>query len=647
MYKQLKEISNYAKYLSATQVKTANSGHTGAAVGMADFLTVLYTKHLNFDISSPNAINRDRFVMSNGHASALLYSLLHLSGFKDISLDDLKNFRQLNSKTAGHPEIEMLDGVDISTGPLGQGLATSVGLAIAEKKLSTKNNTSYNHTFVTVGDGCLSEGLSHEALELAGHLKLNKLIVMFDDNKITIDGKTSLFTSTNIKKRMQAYGFDVLECDGHNLKKIDKTLSKAKKSKTKPVFIMFKTVIGKDTIKEDTSAIHGYPLKENELKEFKESLGLSVGEFIVPAKIYHMVKDFHDKKEFKALNADDLFIDSSKEVHNALDELKKMAIEDNVSQATRASIGECIDITSRIDNDFISGSADLTPSNCTKSKSMKSITPDNANANYIHYGIKEHAMGAIANGLSAYANKSYTAAVGTFLSFSDFVKPSIRMSALMNLPIQYIFTHDSIGVGEDGPTHQPIEQFVSLRATPNSYTFRPCDMVETVEGWQTALKIKQSPSFHLLSRQSLPLLRNEFSKTNKVASGGYIIYEDTDKITSKVDGLFVATGSEVSIAVEAAKKLTSDGFNVKVVSMPCYGLFVEQTEQYRESILPKEVRNRVVIEAGSTFGLANIAGLDGKFLGIDEFGKSANAKELFNYFNLTSEFAYNEMKNML
>lgn len=646
MYKQLQEISNYAKYLSATQIKQAKSGHTGAAVGMADFLTVLYAKHLNFDVNNPTAINRDRFVLSNGHASALLYSLLHLSGYKDISLEDLKQFRQLNSKTAGHPELELLDGVDISTGPLGQGISTAVGLALAEKRLAAKNNTSYNYTYVTVGDGCLSEGISHEAFELAGHLKLNKLIVLFDDNEITIDGRTSLFTSTDIKKRMQAYGFEVLTCDGHKHKAIDKVLTKAKKSK-KPVFIMMKTVIGKDTIKADTSGIHGYALKQEELDSFKDSLGLTVGEFTVPAKIYHMFEDMHKQKGFKAINSDELFKDTSKDLQKALTEMKKMAIEDNVNQATRASMGECIDITSRIDEEFISGSADLTPSNCTKSTTMKSITPTDANGNYIHYGIKEHAMGAIANGIAAYADKAQTVAVGTFLSFSDFVKPSIRMSALMHLPVQYIFTHDSIGVGEDGPTHQPIEQFVTLRATPNSYTFRPCDMVETVESWQAALNIKQSPSFHLLSRQNLPLLRTEFSEINKTAAGGYIIYQDEAKLDQKADGLFIATGSEVQIAVQAAKKLVEEGKNIRVISMPCFGLFLEQTEAYRNAILPKDVTKRVVIEAGSSFGLANIAGLEGKFMGIEDFGKSAPADQLFNYFNLNADFAYNVMKDML
>jgi len=647
MYKQLQKISNYTKYLSATSISKAKSGHTGAAIGMADFLTVLYAKHLNFDVNNPKALNRDRFVMSNGHASALLYSLLYISGYKDISMDDIKQFRQLNSKTAGHPEMELLDGVDISTGPLGQGLATAVGLAIAEARTNAKHEDVSNYTYVSLGDGCLAEGISHEALEMAGHLKLNKLIVLFDDNKITIDGKTSLFTSTDIKKRMQSYGFDVLSCDGHNHKAIDKALTKAKKSKNKPTFIMLNTVIGKDTIKEDSSGIHGYALKETELAELKKALDIKEDDFVVPNDVLKSFKEIHETKLFTAIDDSKFFTDYSKDLQKALTELKRMAIEEEVNQASRASMGECIELAARVDNNFISGSADLTPSNCTRPDFMKDITPEDKSGDYIHYGIREHAMGAIANGISAYADKKITPAVGTFLSFSDFVKPSLRMSALMGLPVQYIFTHDSIGVGEDGPTHQPIEQFVSLRAIPNSYTFRPCDMVETVEAFQTGLAMKKAPSFYMLSRQNLDLVRTEFSEINKVASGGYVIYENKDKKTVELDAIIIATGSEVQIAIETAKKLNSEGKNISVVSMPCYELFMQQTEEYRNSILPKNITKRLVIEASSSMGLARLAGLDGKFLCIDEFGKSAKASDVYDYFNLNAEFAYNELNSML
>ena len=640
MYKDLQKISNYTKYLSALTVSNAKSGHTGAAVGMSDFLTVLYAKHLNFDINTPTAINRDRFVLSNGHASALLYSLLYMADHKDISIEDLKNFRQFNSKTAGHPEIEHLAGVDVSTGPLGQGLATAVGLAIAEKKLTAEKNKPFNHTFVTVGDGCLSEGISHEALELAAHLKLNRLIVMFDNNEITIDGKTSLFTSTDIAKRMKAYGFNVIKVDGHNLKAIDKAITKAKKSNDKPSFIMFNTVIGKDTAKANTNTIHGYPLKPEELENFKQALKVDANGFEFDNSIKELFKTIHDKKDFTAIT-EELYLDNSKNLNNALTALKKAAIEENVNQATRASIGECIDVTTRVDKHFISGSADLTPSNCTKSKTMVDITPNSFIGNYIHYGIKEHAMGSIANGINLYSNTKQNIAVGTFLSFADYMKPSLRMAALMHLPVQFVFTHDSIGVGEDGPTHQPVEHIVSLRAIPNSYTFRPADMVETVEAWQAAMNIRTAPSFHLLSRQNLDLLRTEFSNENKVATGGYVIYQEN---TQTPDAIFVASGSEVKLAVDAAKKLNAEGKNVWVVSMPCYELFEEQTAEYKESVLPKDVTNTIAIEAGSKLGLAAVAN---HFICLDEFGKSAKADELFKHYNFTVDFAYNKALELI
>lgn len=633
MYTQLKEISNYTKYLSACTVSKANSGHTGAALGMADFLTVLYTRHLKFDINKPNAINRDRFVMSNGHASALLYSLLHIAGFKDLTLKDLQNFRQLESRTAGHPEMDLLKGVDISTGPLGQGVANAVGFAYAAKKMNIENKT-----YVTVGDGCLAEGISHEALDFAGHHKLNNLIVMFDSNNITIDGRTSLFTSTDIKKRMQAYGFDVLECDGHNHKKIDKALTKAKKNKKRPTFIIFKTIIGKDCGLANTNKIHGYPLNQDELEVLKTNLKINTREFTLPTKVRNMFNEYHKQKNFKA---EELNIkNNDKDLQIALTELKRMAVEEKVSQASRASMGECIDITSRINKNFIAGSADLTPSNNTRSKTM---TDDN----YIHFGIKEHAMAAIANGITAFANCKQTIAIGTFLAFSDYLKPAARMSALMGLPVQYILTHDSIGVGEDGPTHQPIEQVATLRAMPNSYTFRPCDMVETIEAWQKALTIKTAPSFHILSRQNLPQIRTEFSQVNKVAAGGYIIYENEKRKTETLDGIIIATGSEVQIAIETAKMLESEGDNIRVVSMPCTELFKEQSDEYKDTILPKEITNRLAIEAGSRLGLAEFIGPQGRYLTLDEFGKSAKADELYKYFNLNAKNAYNKLKSMV
>jgi transketolase len=640
MHNQLQEISNYTKYLAACTINKANSGHTGAAIGMADFLTVLYAKHLNFDRQNTKAINRDRFVMSNGHASALLYSLLHIAGFEDASLQELQNFRQLNSKTAGHPELGELEGIDISTGPLGQGIANAVGMALASKKLDTQSKV-----YVSVGDGCLSEGISHEAFDLAGHLKLDNLIVMFDNNNITIDGPTSLYTSTNIKKRMQAYGFNVLECDGHSIKKIDKTLTKAKKQTKKPTFIIFNTIIGKDTAYANTNKVHGLALNNDDLAKLKESLNIHASDFTIPTKIYNMFSEIHKNKKFVANKIE--IEDNSKNLQAALTELKKLAIEENVSQATRASMGECIEMTARLSSNFISGSADLTPSNCTKSNSMEDIISSNFAGDYIHYGIKEHAMAAIANGICVFTNKEYTLAVGTFLAFADYLKPAARMSAIMGLPIQYILTHDSIGVGEDGPTHQPIEQLTMLRAMPNSYTFRPCDMVETIEAWQTALEIKNAPSFHILSRQNLSLVRTSFDVYNKTASGGYVIYENENKKTDKLDAIIIASGSEVAIAIQTAKMLEDEGDNVKVVSIPCLELFRQQSDKYKEIILPKSVENRLVIEAGSSMGLAELVGLNGKTLCLDTFGKSAKADDIYEYFNLNAKFAYNEIKSMI
>ena len=647
-------MANAVRFLSIDAVEKANSGHPGMPMGMADVGVALFSEFLNFNPDDAQWPNRDRFVLSNGHGSMLLYSLLHLIGY-DISMDDLKNFRQLHSKTAGHPEYGYADGIETTTGPLGQGVANAVGMALAEKLSANRfGENIFNHyTYVSVGDGCLMEGISHEALELAGHLELNKLIVLFDDNNICIDGKVSNASSTDVIKRMQAYGFDTFTCDGHHIDEVMKTIDEARKSE-KPAFISFKTHIGYGSEKVmDTAKAHGAPLGAEEIKNVRKELGWDHEPFKIPNEIYndfehaaargkHAYKQW--QKEVEKL--DDglkqelerrLSGNLSSNLKSALLEFKKETSKEAQKVATRKASGNTLEVIARHVPELISGSADLTGSVNTKTSSMTPILPHDFSGNYMHYGVREHAMAAIMNGLALYGGFIPTS--GTFMSFLDYLKPSLRLSALMGLRVIYVLTHDSIGLGEDGPTHQPIEHLATSRATPNILTFRPCDQVETAECWQLALEHEKSPSVMSLTRQGLACLRTEHTDENLCAKGGYILAGEKDNST---DAIIIATGSEVEIAIEARISLKESGINARVVSMPCMELFERQSTEYKLSVLPCEVSTRVAIEAAADFGWHKYIGAHGSFIGMSQngesiFGGSAPAEDLYKHFDITAD----------
>lgn len=647
-------MANAVRFLSIDAVEQAKSGHPGMPMGMADIGVALFSEFLNFNPDEPTWPNRDRFVLSNGHGSMLLYSLLHLTGY-NISLDDLKNFRQLHSKTAGHPEYGYADGIETTTGPLGQGIGNAVGMALAEKLSAERfGDEIFDHyTYVSVGDGCLMEGISHEALELAGHLNLNKLIVLFDDNNICIDGEVSNTSTTNVLARMDAYGFDTYSCNGHNIEDILRALVEARESDN-PAFIAFKTHIGYGSDKVmDTAKAHGAPLGANEIQNVREKLGWDHEPFHIPNEIYN---DFEHaiargkttykawQKKVDALDEDlkqelnrRLSGELAPELKNALIEFKKETSEQAEKVATRKASGNTLEVIARHVPELISGSADLTGSVNTKTSDMTPILPHDFSGNYMHYGVREHAMAAIMNGLSLYGG--YIPISGTFMSFLDYLKPSLRLSALMKIRVIYVMTHDSIGLGEDGPTHQPIEQLATSRATPNTLTLRPCDQVETAECWQLALESQTTPSVLSLTRQGLACLRTTHTTENLCAKGAYILAGKDDNNT---DAIIIATGSEVEIAINARKQLKESGINARVVSMPCMELFDQQTTEYRLSVLPCEISTRVAVEAAAEFGWHKYIGAHGSFIGMSEngaslFGASAPAEDLYKHFGITAE----------
>ncbi|PPR17571.1 MAG: Transketolase 1 [Proteobacteria bacterium] len=650
------EMANAVRFLSIDAVQKANSGHPGMPMGMAEIGVALFSEFLTFNPNEPKWPNRDRFVLSNGHGSMLLYSLLHLTGY-DISMDDLKNFRQLHSKTAGHPEYGYADGIETTTGPLGQGVANAVGMAIAEKLSAERfGEEIFNHyTYVSVGDGCLMEGISHEALEIAGHLELNKLIVLFDDNNICIDGKVSNTSSTKVLERMKSYGFDTFTCDGHDITEVMEIIEKARHSE-KPAFISFKTHIGYGSKKVmDTSSAHGSPLGEEEIQNVRNELEWDHEPFKIPNHIYdafshasargkHEYIEWQKKVEKldeglkqelnRRLNG--TLSDNLKE---ALNTFKKQTSEKSEKVATRKASGNTLEVIARFVPELISGSADLTGSVNTKTSEMTPILPHDFSGNYMHYGVREHGMAAIMNGMALYGGFIPTS--GTFMSFLDYLKPSLRLSALMGLRVIYVLTHDSIGLGEDGPTHQPVEQLATSRATPNVLTFRPCDQVETAECWELALTAHKTPSVMSLTRQGLACLRTEHTDENLCAKGGYILAGQNDDST---DAILIATGSEVEIAMQAREKLKESGVNARVVSMPCMELFDRQSTEYKLSVLPCEVSTRVAIEAGAELGWHKYIGAHGTFIGMSNngesiFGASAPAEELYEHFGITAENA--------
>ena len=640
MSKQYKDLANCIRFLSIDAVQKANSGHPGMPMGMADVATVLFKDFLKFNPKNPNWINRDRFVLSAGHGSMLLYSLLHLTGYKSISLNDLKKFRQLDSICAGHPEYHPGTGIETTTGPLGQGIANAVGFAIAEEILKKKfGNKIINHkTYVIAGDGCLMEGISHEAMSLAGHLKLKNLIMLFDNNSISIDGPTSLAVSDNYKKRFESYGWNYVEIDGHNHNQIKKSIQKAQKSKN-PTVISCKTKIGYGSPnKSGKASSHGSPLGLDEISLVRKKLDWNFKPFEIPKKLSNEWKKIGlkgllaEKKWSKQFNIKkNNFIKFNKpNFDRGIKIEKKNAIKNIKSLATRKASELVLNSITNDCKNLIGGSADLAGSNNTKTKFHEILQPGKFGGNYIHYGVREHAMCAIMNGLSLHSN--FIPYGGTFLIFSDYCKPSIRLSALMQQQVIYVMTHDSIGLGEDGPTHQPIEQLDGLRSIPNLNVFRPADRYETIECWELALKSKKTPSVLSLTRQNLDPIRLKLSNQNKCAYGAYEVL----RTNSRVQLTIFASGSEVNLAIETAKELKKNRIFSKVISVPSQELFNKQNSSYKNKIL-NETKLKVSIEAGATNSWHKYVGENGLIFGIDEFGKSAPYKEIFDYFGLTSK----------
>ncbi|KJE35146.1 transketolase [Thalassospira sp. HJ] len=651
-------MANAIRFLSADAVEKAKSGHPGMPMGMADVATVLYTKFLKFDPKHPNWPDRDRFILSAGHGSMLLYSLLHLTGYEDFDLDQIKNFRQMGYRTAGHPEFGHGEGIETTTGPLGQGIATSVGFALGERIMNARFGDSVvdHYTYVIAGDGCLMEGISQEAISMAGHMKLSKLIVLFDDNGISIDGPTSLSTSEDHKKRFEAAGWDVQQIDGHDPAAIEAAIAKAKTTNT-PSMIACKTQIGFGApTKAGTSATHGAALGAEELAGMRKKLEWDYEPFDIPADIRDAwlaagargADDFNAwGGRFESLEAA-LKDEFERRIEGKLPEnwieafndYKKQITEDKPKVATRKASENVLEVLTKAIPEMIGGSADLTGSNNTKTSVQAPITADDGyEGAYIYYGIREHGMAAAMNGLALHGGVLPYG--GTFLVFTDYCRPAIRLSALMNQRVVYVMTHDSIGLGEDGPTHQPIEHVASLRAMPNVTVIRPADAVETAEAWALSITNESGPTVLALTRQNLPVLRTDYREDNLVARGGYVISDcDGDRQVT-----LIATGSEVEIAVDAQAKLKADGINAAVVSLPSWELFDAQSPEYRKEVLGSAPR--VAIEALSVFGWEKYVGDNGKVIGMHGFGASAPAPVLYEHFGITADALVKAAKELV
>jgi transketolase len=648
-----RELANAIRFLSIDAIEKANSGHPGMPLGMADIAEVLWYEFLCHNPNNPNWSNRDRFVLSNGHGSMLLYALLHLTGY-ELSLDDIKNFRQLHSITPGHPEVDMTPGVETTTGPLGQGLANAVGMAMAEKILAAHfNRAEFNivdhHTYVLLGDGCLMEGISHEVCALAGTLGLGKLVCFWDDNHITIDGDTAGWFTDNTPERFAAYGWHVISVvDGHDAVAIKAAIEEAHTVKDRPSLICCQTTIGYGSPnKAGKASCHGSPLGKDEIALVRKELGWEHSSFEIPAAIY---QTWNAKKQGSKLEAEwlkkfyeyqqaypDLALEFERRIEGELpaqwQEVTQKLLAEFVGAedkiATRKASQQVLEKFGAVLPELLGGSADLSGSNLTMWSGSKPLSKEQADANYIYYGVREFGMSAIMNGLALHGG--FIPYGGTFLVFYSYAVSAVRMAAMMRQKEVFVYTHDSIGLGEDGPTHQPIEQAAQLRLIPNLSVWRPCDTLETFVAWQMAIERKDGPSALLLSRQGLPVIKRDENAINNIKRGGYVIFSCQEV----PDGIIIATGSEVALAVAAAKRLKEKGRAVNVVSMPSVDVFIQQDQVYRDFVLPATVTKRIVVEAGVTNFWHEFAGSDGHIIGIDHYGESAPADKLFAEFGLT------------
>ena len=650
-----KTLANAVRMLSVDAVQQANSGHPGAPMGMADIAQVLWRHHLKHNPADPNWINRDRFVLSNGHGSMLLYSLLHLTGY-DLSIEDLKQFRQLHSKTPGHPEHGYAPGIETTTGPLGQGIANAVGMALAEKILAAQfnkpNHTIVDHyTYAFMGDGCLMEGISHEVCSLAGTLGLGKLIAFWDDNGISIDGHVDGWFTDDTPARFRAYGWQVIDSvDGHNPQEIEQAIKEAKANTTQPTLICCKTIIGYGSPnKSGSHDCHGAPLGKDEITKVREFLKWPYAPFDIPADIYQAwnakEQGAHQQaswqQHFSAYRAEypQLAAELQRRTSGKLPEEWNTTVQAYINDlqqnpaniASRQASQKALNAYAKILPELLGGSADLAPSNLTRHTSALDVSNETPQGNYMHYGVREFGMSAIMNGVALHGG--FIPYGGTFLMFMEYARNAVRMAALMKQRSIFVYTHDSIGLGEDGPTHQPVEQLASLRLTPNMETWRPCDQVESAVAWKSAIERENGPSALIFSRQNLTQQPRNETQLQNVEKGGYILKD----CRGTPELILIATGSEVGITVAAAEKLEAEGRKVRVVSMPCTERFDKQPAEYKEQVLPKAVRARIAVEAGIADYWQRYTGLDGEVIGMTSFGESAPADQLFKLFGFTEE----------